>query len=267
MDEVEKYYDEESEEEWNRLERHKVEFDITKRYMNDYIEKEAKILDVGSGPGRYSIFLAKKGHAVTMFDLSSKNLELAQKKAEEKKVDIKDYIHGNALNLSDRVSEKFDVVLCMGPLYHLTDEGERKKVIEQCLERLKIGGKLIVSFISAYAPIIDFIKKNPEELARYKSGFLLDYLEDGNNLVSSDNPGFITAFFINPADIEPFMNNFNLEKEVIAGIEGITAQSEEKINNLSNKAYQEWLDVIYKTSKSPMTWASCEHLLYIGIKK
>ncbi|MGM0411639.1 MAG: methyltransferase domain-containing protein, partial [Bacillota bacterium] len=168
---------------------------------------------------------------------------------------------------SDKVSGKFDVVLCMGPLYHLTDENDRKKVVNECLKKLKKGGKLIVSFISAYAPIIDFIKNYPEELAKYKSEFLFNYLEDGKNIVSSENPGFVTAYFINPAEIEPFMDNFNLEKEVIAGIEGITAQSEEKINNLSEAAYKEWLDLIYKSSKNPMTWASSEHFIYIGTKK
>lgn len=267
MDEVEKYYDEKAEDEWNRLDRHEVEFDITKKYMNKYIEPESKILDVGGGSGRYSIFLRKKGHKVTLFDLSKGNLELAQKKAEEYGVILEDYIHGNALNLSEKVNVKYDTVLCMGPLYHLTEEEDRKKVIEESLKKLKKGGKLIVSFISAYAPVIDFIKNYPEELAKYKSEFLLNYLEDGKNIVSSENPGFVTAYFINPAEIKPFMSEFDLKKEVIAGVEGITAQSEEKINNLSEDAYNEWLDLIYKTSKNPITWASSEHFLYIGTKK
>ncbi|MGM0411433.1 MAG: class I SAM-dependent methyltransferase, partial [Bacillota bacterium] len=126
MDEVEKYYDEKAEEEWNRLDRHKVEFDITKKYMNNYIEAKSKILDVGGGSGRYSIFLRKKGHKVTLFDLSKGNLELAQKKAKEKGVKLEDYIHGNALYLSDKVSGKFDVVLCMGPLYHFHQLNDRE---------------------------------------------------------------------------------------------------------------------------------------------
>ncbi|HKL75780.1 MAG TPA: methyltransferase domain-containing protein [Halanaerobiales bacterium] len=266
MDEVEKYYDQAAKEEWDRLKRHKVEFDITKRYMQKYIAPKSKVLDVGGGPGRYAIFLAKKGHDVTLLDLSKENIKLAKKKAEENNLELKKYIHGNALKLEEDVKEKFDTVLCMGPLYHLTDKNERKKVVNQCLKRLKKGGKLFVSFISAYAPTIDFIKKNPEELAKYGSDFLLNYLEDGKNIVSSDNPGFITAHFINPAEIEPFMNNFALKKEVISGIEGLTAQNEEKINKLSDKAYEEWLDLIFETSKNPMTWASCEHLLYIGTK-
>ena len=49
---------------------------MTKRYMEEYIPNDTpqKILDIGGGPGRYSIFLAQKGHDVTLFDLSGKNI-------------------------------------------------------------------------------------------------------------------------------------------------------------------------------------------------
>jgi len=62
------------------------------------------------------------------------------------------------------------------------------------------------------------------------------------------------------------MSQFDLKKKVITGVEGLIAQSEERINALSKEAYIEWLDVIYKTSINPITWGSCEHFLYIGEK-
>ena len=265
MGEVEKYYDNISESEWGRLERHKVEFDITKRYLLEFTENTYKILDVGGGPGKYAIFLAQQGHEVSLLDLSSENINLARKKAKEANVEIKEYIHANALELSEKVTGLFDIVLCMGPLYHLLEEKDREKVVQECLKKLRPGGLIFVSFISAYAPIIDSIKKYPENIVGFKEN-LLKYLKDGRNIVSEENPGFTTAYFINPIDIESFMNKFDLEKKIIAGIEGLTAQSEDKINSLPEEAYNEWLDLIYKTSTNPLTWASCEHFLYIGGK-
>lgn len=265
MGEVERYYDGISENEWERLERHKIEFDITRRYMDRFIDEQSKILDVGGGPGRYAIYLAKKNNKVTLLDLSVKNIELARRNAKIEGVELEDYIHCNALNLSKKISDTFDVVLCMGPLYHLTEEKERKKVMNECIKRLKPGGILFASFISAYAPIIDFIKNYPQNILGFKEN-LLNYLEDGRNIVSSENPGFTTAYFINPSDINKFMTNFALQELVIAGVEGIPSQSEEKINSLSEEAYSEWLDIIYKSSTNPMTWATCEHFLYIGRK-
>ncbi|MCD5414002.1 MAG: class I SAM-dependent methyltransferase [Clostridiales bacterium] len=159
---VENFYDENANYEWERLNRHKVEFHITKRYLSEYINNSSKILDVGGGPGRYSIFLANQGHEVSLLDLSSENIKLGKEKAKEASVEIKEFIHGNALNLSEDVEGVFDVVLCMGPLYHFTEESDRVRVIQECMKKLKPGGLIFVAFISAYAPMLDYIKKYPE---------------------------------------------------------------------------------------------------------
>ena len=129
--EVERFYDDEYEE-WDRLEWHTPEFEVTKkRYMEEYIPNDTpqKILDIGGGSGRYSIFLAQKGHDVTLFDLSGKNIRQAIEKAQEADVLLDSCIHGDALRLSEYLykAEQYDVVLLMGPLYHLMREQDRGK--------------------------------------------------------------------------------------------------------------------------------------------
>ena len=101
--EVENYYYNSAEREWERLERHRIEFDITKRYLDKYLNKKSKILDAGGGPGRYSIYLAKHGHDVTLLDLSLENIKLGIKKSREEGIELNDYIHGNVLELSEKV--------------------------------------------------------------------------------------------------------------------------------------------------------------------
>ncbi|MBN2853338.1 MAG: class I SAM-dependent methyltransferase [Clostridia bacterium] len=266
MGTVEKYYDDNTEAEWMRLERHKIEFDITKRYLDEYVKTGTRVLDIGGGPGRYSLYLSLKGCHVHLLDLSSKNLEYAKNKATELKIDIEKYFHADALHLSDKVNEQYDVILCMGPIYHLPEEADRIKVMKNCIHHLKPGGILIVSFISAYAPIIDILKKYPEAIRGYKET-LLSYLKDGRNIVSPENQGFTNAYFMNPNQMASFMSQFDLVQKVLTGIEGISAQSEEKINALEETDYQEWIDLIYETSKDPLTWGACEHFLYIGQKK
>ncbi|WP_052342786.1 class I SAM-dependent methyltransferase [Bacillus sp. EB01] len=108
MEQIQRYYDEEYDE-WERLARHRIEFDITKLYLNDYITGDnLNILDIGGGPGRYSIFLAEKGHRVTLLDLSKRNLETAKIKTAESGVFLEGFIQGNALDLSS-IHQKFDV--------------------------------------------------------------------------------------------------------------------------------------------------------------
>ncbi|HIH93794.1 TPA: methyltransferase domain-containing protein [Methanosarcina acetivorans] len=260
---MEAFYDGNPEYEWRRLEIHRIEYETTRRYLDIYLPKKSRILDVGGGPGRYSIYLASQGHNVTLFDLSSKNILLAKAKAEEQGVHLEGFIHGNALELDHHTKGRFDAILCMGPSYHLTDESQRHIVIDKCVNVLKPGGILFVSFISAFAPIIDMMKGYPHMILDEKDR-LLDYLKDGTNIVSEENPGFTDAWFENPANIEGIMKKYPLEKLVITAIEGMLSPNEGKINSLPEDCFNAFIELSMKLSTNPMTWGSCEHMLYIG---
>ena len=86
MDSVEivrKFYDETVNYEWNRLDRHQVEFELSKRFITRYIKPHDKVLDPGGGPGKYSLYLSKLGCEVTLADLSQNNVDFALNKAKE----------------------------------------------------------------------------------------------------------------------------------------------------------------------------------------
>ncbi|UYO99769.1 methyltransferase domain-containing protein [Oceanotoga sp. DSM 15011] len=265
MKKVRKYYDDFVEEEWMRLDKHKIEFEITKRNMKKYIKNNSRILDIGSGPGRYSIYLSQLGHKVTCVDISQNNLIFAKKKAEHFNVEIEKFINTDAINLNMIEDESYDVVLNMGPMYHIMEVENRRESINESLRVLKRGGILFVSFISSYAPIIDCLKKYPENIKTSED--LLNYLKDGKNISDDLNLGFTDAYFINPHDIRPFMDLFLINELKLTAIEGLSALQEEKLNNLDESAFEKWIDIIYKTSTDPLTWASSEHMLYIGKKK
>lgn len=258
MGDIENYY--EGYDEWNRLERHKIEFEITKRYLNTYVPEGARVFDIGGGPGRYSIHLAKKGHKVVLLDLVQKHIDIAKIKAKENNALIERYICDDALKLSKYDLGKFDVVLIMGPLYHLIQKEDRKKVVEDALKFLKKDGILIASFISAYAPIIDGLKypedvKAPDDLTKY--------LKNGVNDAES---GFTSAYFIKPEEAKNFMNSFNLKELSFAGIEGIGGLMESKLDGLSKVQFDKIIDILYELSKDPHIFGGSEHYLYVGKK-
>lgn len=257
INEIESFY--EGYDEWNRLERHRIEFEITKRYLDKYIPKNSRVFDIGGGPGRYSIYLAQRGHRVTLLDISKKHIEIALEKAKENNVHLEDAIHGDALELKGYNLEKFDVILLMGPLYHLTGKGERDKVMEEALALLKPGGIIIASFISAYAPILDTLKHSPEEIDAENK--LLNYL---NNGVNTAEEGFTTAYFITPQEARDFMKSFGLNEYAFAGVEGFGAIAELRLNSLPQDKFQLWVDVIYKLAEDQNILGTSEHLLYVG---
>lgn len=259
MNKVEQWYDEEYDE-WERLDRHKIEFDITKRYLDEYIIGEnLQILDIGGGPGRYAIYLAEKGHRVSLLDLSKRNIQVAKEKSREQGIPLEAYIHGNALELGE-YEQRYDIILLMGPLYHLIEESDRKKVVENALKLLKSNGIIVASFISNYAPIQDYLKglysiESADEL--------LVFLEDGK---SSGDQGFTTAYFTDYKEAKDLMSSFGLKELVFIGVENILGSKENEINALEESQYNKWLEICYQLGKDENLMGTSEHFLYIGRK-
>lgn len=263
MNIVEEFYDS-AYDEWGRLDRHRIEFEITKKVLKDYVKEGSRVLDVGGGPGRYSIYLAQQGHKVTMADLSGNMVRQAEENAKRAGITIDRFIKANVLDLDNYLyDDVFDAVLCMGPMYHLLDENERREAIGQCLNHLKPGGIFVASFISSYAPIIDYLKKAPENIAEYKEQ-CLNYLVDGRNFKGS---GFTDAYFIDPEKVEGLFSGFPIETIRVMAAEGLGAICESSLMQLPEEAFMEWMDLLYRIADRTPLLGACEHLIYIGRKE
>ena len=81
---IREYYNANPQKEWDRLQkRFPYEKYITTRMMDRYIRTGDTILDIGGGPGHYSVHYAKQGHSVTLLDLSDENVRFAKQKARQ----------------------------------------------------------------------------------------------------------------------------------------------------------------------------------------
>jgi SAM-dependent methyltransferase len=77
---VQAFYNGNVDREWQRLDTplYRVEFVSTLRLITKYFPPSGRVCDIGSGPGRYALELARRGYQVTLFDLLEKCLERAQ---------------------------------------------------------------------------------------------------------------------------------------------------------------------------------------------
>lgn len=263
MNVIENWYDSEYDE-WSRLDRHKIEFEITKRYMNTYITGNSlEILDIGGGPGRYSFYLAEKGHQVTLLDLSQHHIDIAREKSKELDISLADYIKGDALDLTQFSQERFDVVLLMGPLYHLINKEGRQKAIMEALRVLKKGGFLIASFISKYAPLNEAMKYLEFTGEESEVDNLLHYLENGEN---EDGNGFTMAYFIGVEEAQSLMADVGLKQHIFAGVEGVLGFKEEEAVNLPAEEFKKCIDIVFAVSQDKYLLGASNHFLYIGQK-
>ncbi|HMN60522.1 MAG TPA: class I SAM-dependent methyltransferase [Anaerolinea sp.] len=263
MNKIESYYDANAQDEWERFERHRMEFAITKRVLGQRLPPSpARILDCGGGPGRYAIHLAKQGYAVTLLDLAQANLALALNKAKNAGAEITAYVHGNALDLSRFAEGQFDAVLLLVPLYHLVAPDDRCHALAESLRVLRPGGRLFAGFITVYAPFRDAVAK----------GYLLDYFTnqaETQRLLETQcaNPGFTDCWFARPAEILPLMESFGLRTLDLLAAEGLAAGHEQYLNQLEGTAFDYWVDLNEHFCRDPYLFGAADHLLYVGEKK
>ncbi|MEC0236478.1 class I SAM-dependent methyltransferase [Paenibacillus kribbensis] len=124
-----------------RLERGigKIELERSKEIISRYVSHSSQVIyDIGGGVGVYSFWLAELGHEVHLFDLSPQAIEFARQQQQNKPVISKLEI-ADARNVH-REDESADIVLLMGPLYHLTEQHERIKALQEAARVLKKGG-------------------------------------------------------------------------------------------------------------------------------
>jgi SAM-dependent methyltransferase len=80
----------------------------------------ARVLDLGAADGWFSIELAKRGAGqVVAIEGREENLAKAVTARDALGLDQVELIHGDARELSPEAHGQFDVVLCLGLLYHL----------------------------------------------------------------------------------------------------------------------------------------------------
>lgn len=123
-----------------------VEFYRSKEIISQYIAEKSAIYDIGGGIGKYSEWLAKLGHKVTLIELAPAAVAYAKKNM------TTHYIAevGDAREIN-KPDESADIVLLMGPLYHLQNESDRKKVLSEAYRVLKKGGLIIAAGISKFS--------------------------------------------------------------------------------------------------------------------
>ena len=62
---IAQFYNSNPDGEHGRLEQHQLEYELTWRYLQEYLPAGGAILEVGAATGRYTLELARRGYMVT----------------------------------------------------------------------------------------------------------------------------------------------------------------------------------------------------------
>ncbi|MCP4755714.1 MAG: methyltransferase domain-containing protein, partial [Proteobacteria bacterium] len=147
--------------EWDRLDTSegRLEFELSIGHLESHLIPGTRILDLGGGPGRYTIALAERGFQVFLAELSPELVSIAIDKIE--RLESKENVEGvkvvSALDLSLFEDNSFDSVVCFGPFYHLIQLQERQTAAAEIHRILKDDGLLFCSYIPRLSGVTSVI--------------------------------------------------------------------------------------------------------------
>jgi ubiquinone/menaquinone biosynthesis C-methylase UbiE len=263
---IKKCYDNISNEEWMRLDvSFPYEKYITTHMINKYLKPGDSILDIGGGPGHYSVYYAKQGYSVTLFDLSDGNIKFAKEKAKQNSVEIKT-IQGNALDLSKLKDNSFDVVFLMGPLYHLMNEENRIKAIKEAKRVLKEGGFLFCSFILMFNIVISGLRDIKEKDLMKKEPKWFDFAAKGESACVEDKD-FTFVYMTTINDVKKLFSSIpGLKKATIFGQESILAPYRNIIQKCPEEQRIKIYDYALNFCEKEEYLSHAERLMYVAKK-
>lgn len=260
---VKAFYNENPQKEWERFDTHPSEFLVTTKMMERLIRPGERILDIGGGPGRYSLYFAQRGCDVTLLDLSEGNAAFARGKAAQMELPLTTFV-GDAREADTLIKGEFDHVFLMGPLYHLLEETDRIRAVNAAIKRLKPGGKLYASFILLFGGMVFAMK--------HAVGAIADPAEEAYiDAVLNKRPfcgdGFTKVYSAWPEEIASFMSQFPLRKLHLFGQEGFLSPGEENIFAQPREVVNKWVEVAVAMCEREELFSFAEHLMYIGEKQ
>lgn len=240
----------------------------TLQLMNRYLPKnKATIVDVGGGAGAYSFYLAGLGHDMHLIDLMPLHIE--QARAEQEKLSSPKLASckvGDACQL-DFPDHFADVVLCMGPLYHLPDEEERKQCLKEIYRVLKKGGLLFAVGISRFVSLLEFLRSG-SFIDAARSAMVQRDLASGKHENPSGNPMlFTTAYFHNPEELQREVKDAGFANVNTMAIEGPLLFTKDLETHWKDPASKELLlSFVEQIEQEQAILGMSNHLAVVGYK-
>ena len=226
-----------------------VEFLTAVKYIEKYLKKGNKIIDIGAGTGKYSKYFMDKGYDVTAVELVKHNLRIIESKG------IKSYL-GNAIDLSRFDDNSFDITILFGPMYHLISMDDKIKALSEAKRITKKGGYIFISYcMNEYAIITHgFIDNNIKESIKNNE------VDSEYKITPKDNDLYS---FVRVEDIDYLKEELDLKREIIISQDGSTEYIKKVINKMDDETFNIYLDYHFKTCERKELLGAGRHILDI----
>lgn len=245
------YYNKFNEDKRLKTKHGRIEYLTAIKYIEKYLKKKDKIIDIGAGTGAYSIYFYDKGYDVTAVELVKHNLRIIEKN----RPNLKAY-QGNATNLSKFKDNSFDIVLLFGPMYHLITKDEKIKALNEAKRIVKKNGYIFISYcLNEYAVITHGFKDNYILKSISNNELDKDY-----KIISKTNDLYS---FVRLDEIKELSKITELKRVKILSQDGCAEYIKKEINNMDDDTFNHFLKYHFSTCERKELLGAGRHILDI----
>jgi ubiquinone/menaquinone biosynthesis C-methylase UbiE len=220
------------------------------------------VLDVGGGSGSHALPLARRGYDVHLLDPVPLHVEQARATAGAERLRSAEV--GDARDLP-WPEASVDAVLLLGPLYHLTDAGDRGQALGEARRVLRPGGVLVAAAISRFASTHDGLRTGWLAEPGFEAMVEGD-VSEGQHRNPSDRPEwFTTAYFHAPDELRDEVARAGLEPLELLAVEGPAGVIADPAAWLDGPERRELLlRAIRRVESEPSLLGASDHLLVVA---
>ena len=233
----------------------RIEFIRTQELLRRHLPgPPAMVWDVGGGTGAHAHWLADDGYQVHLLDAVPAHVEQAGRFGQfTARV-------GDARNLPAH-NASVDVVLLLGPLYHLTDAADRQRALAEAVRVTRPGGLVAVAVISRYAALLELAGLGRLDAAATRE--VTGLMATG---INADDPlGFTVAYFHRPDELRQELTDAGLTGVSVLGIEGPSVPALDNASEEDREAVFESALTCARLVESDLAlMAASPHLLGVG---
>jgi SAM-dependent methyltransferase len=213
---------------------------------------------VGGGPGAHAQWLVADGYEVDLVDPIARHVEQASS--------ICHASIGDARHL-DAADASYDVVLVLGPLYHLPDPADRWQALAEAHRVVRPGGLVAAAAINRYASLFEHAA-----LAHLHTGRMQASISEILRTATYDgNRGFTLAYFHRAEELADELRESGLARVALFGVEGpawsvLKAVGQHEGPGPSDALFESVLTAARLAEQYPELLAANSHLLAVGNK-
>lgn len=241
-----------SEEDRSKKQSYFMEFYLTKKYLEKVIKKSSRVIELGCGTGYYAMHFHDKCKQYVGVDIVPMHIAELNKKVKRKDIKNVTGVVGDSTDVHFE-NNSFDVVLLLGPMYHL-DKRAREKSLLEAKRICKPDGIIVWAYLNKVA-VFSGIVSTYEFRETISKEIIAQIVDKGQ-----DKEGIF--FYSTPEDQVELANKYKLTVLKHIGLDGVGSHSK-VVKSMTNRDFKLWAEFVEKTCELPSSIGANDHALII----